>query len=83
MENTELELNQVIQGNCIEVLEAFPAACVDMVFADPPYNLQLHQDLWRPNRTKVAGVDDDWDRFESFSAYDAFTRQWLSACRRV
>lgn len=78
-----MELNQVIQGNCIEVLEAFPAACVDMVFADPPYNLQLHQDLWRPNRTKVAGVDDDWDRFESFSAYDAFTRQWLSACRRV
>ncbi len=82
-EKTGMQLDQVIQGSCIEVLESFPAASVDMVFADPPYNLQLRQDLWRPNRTKVDGVDDAWDRFDSFAEYDAFTRDWLSACRRV
>jgi site-specific DNA-methyltransferase (adenine-specific) len=81
--NSELELDQVIQGSCLEVLESFPAASVDLVFADPPYNLQLRQDLWRPNRTKVDGVNDAWDHFESFAEYDAFTRQWLTACRRV
>jgi site-specific DNA-methyltransferase (adenine-specific) len=83
MSKTGLELDRVIQGSCIEILESFPAASVDMVFADPPYNLQLRQDLWRPNRTKVDGVDDDWDHFDSFAEYDAFTRDWLSACRRV
>ena len=83
MDNTELKLDQIIQGNCIEVLESFPAASVDMVFADPPYNLQLQRELWRPNRTKVNGVNDTWDHFESFAEYDAFTHDWLSACRRV
>jgi modification methylase len=56
---------------------------VDLIFADPPYNLQLTQDLWRPNQTKVAAVEDSWDKFESFAEYDSFTREWLSACRRV
>ncbi len=79
----QLPLDQVIQGDCIEVLKTFPEKSIDMVFADPPYNLQLSQELWRPNMTKVDAVDDDWDRFEGFEAYDAFTREWLSACRRV
>ncbi|MBM2844583.1 MAG: putative modification methylase [Anaerolineales bacterium] len=78
-----LPLDQVLQGDCVEVLGRLPQASVDMVFADPPYNLQLTQELWRPNQTRVAGVDDDWDRFASFAEYDAFTRAWLSACRRV
>lgn len=78
-----LTLDTVIQGDCIEVLESFPPESVDLVFADPPYNLQLAQELWRPNLTRVDGVDDEWDRFSSFEAYDEFTRRWLTACRRV
>src|SRR3989304_3831739 len=78
-----LPLDQVLQGDCVEVLGRFPPASFDLVFADPPYNLQLKQELWRPNQTRVAGVDDDWDRFVSFAEYDGFTRAWLSACRRV
>ncbi len=74
---------RVIVGDCVEAMAALPEASVDLVFADPPYNLQLGGDLLRPNNTRVAGVDDEWDRFESFAAYDAFTRDWLSACRRV
>ena len=60
-----------------------PPQCVDLVFADPPYNLQLNNELLRPDNTKVDGVDDDWDKFGSFAAYDAFTRAWLVECRRV
>ena len=60
-----------------------PDACVDMVFADPPYNLQLGGDLLRPDNSKVDAVDDDWDLFESFAAYDKFTREWLTECQRV
>jgi len=82
-EATALPLNCVIQGDCRQVLQGFPQDSVDLVFADPPYNLQLSGDLWRPNNTLVDAVDDEWDRFESFQAYDAFTRSWLAACRRV
>jgi len=64
-------------------LEKLPAASVDLVFADPPYNLQLKSDLKRPDDSKVDAVDDDWDKFSSFEAYDNFTRAWLLACRRV
>ena len=60
-----------------------PAACVDLVFADPPYNLQLASDLRRPDDSRVDAVDDDWDKFSSFAAYDDFTKSWLTACRRV
>jgi len=60
-----------------------PAGCVDLVFADPPYNLQLQNDLKRPDDSRVDAVADDWDKFASFSAYDAFTKEWLRACRRV
>ncbi len=78
-----LPLDQVLEGDCTRVLAGFPPDSVDVIFADPPYNLQLRQDLWRPNLTKVDAVDDDWDRFSDFGAYDQFTRDWLSACRRV
>jgi len=56
---------------------------MDMIFADPPYNLQLRNELWRPNNTKVDAVDEPWDQFDSFEAYDRFTHAWLSACQRV
>ena len=79
----KLPLDSVIRGDCVEVLNSLPEKSVDLIFADPPYNLQLQQDLWRPNMTKVDAVDDHWDRFENFKDYDEFTRQWLSACRRV
>jgi modification methylase len=76
-------LDRIIVGDSIAELERLPAASVDLVFADPPYNLQLQNELKRPDDSRVDGVDDDWDRFASFSAYDEFTRAWLSACRRV
>ncbi|HOS88868.1 MAG TPA: site-specific DNA-methyltransferase [bacterium] len=76
-------LNKIIKGNCIEVLKEIPENSVDLIFADPPYNLQLQGDLYRPNQTKVNGVNDKWDRFSSFEEYDQFTHDWLKACRRV
>lgn len=76
-------INTIIQGNCLEVLPTLPADSVDLIFADPPYNLQLQGDLWRPNVSKVEGVTEDWDKFESLQAYDDFTRSWLKECRRV
>jgi modification methylase len=76
-------LDRIIVGDCIEELRALPKASVDLVFADPPYNLQLDGDLLRPNNTRVDGVDDHWDKFSDFAAYDAFTLDWLAACRDV
>jgi modification methylase len=76
-------LNQVVLGDCLRVMERLPQGSIDLIFADPPYNLQLSQELWRPNQTRVHGVEDAWDRFESFKQYDEFTRAWLTACRRV
>ncbi|WP_269714486.1 site-specific DNA-methyltransferase [Caulobacter sp. NIBR2454] len=73
----------IIQGDCIEQMNALPEKSVDLIFADPPYNLQLGGDLLRPDNSKVDAVDDHWDQFESFAAYDAFTRDWLKAARRV
>ena len=73
----------VLIGDCLEQMGKVPAASVDLIFADPPYNLQLNGDLHRPDQSKVAAVDDDWDKFESFADYDAFTRTWLRECRRV
>ncbi|HEY9075328.1 MAG TPA: DNA methyltransferase [Anaerolineaceae bacterium] len=78
-----LPINQILQGDCVEIMATLPEKSVDLVFADPPYNLQLQQDLYRPNHTKVAAVNDEWDRFESFEAYDAFSRRWLTESRRV
>jgi site-specific DNA-methyltransferase (adenine-specific) len=79
----DLPLDQVLHGDCVEILASLPERSVDLVFADPPYNLQLQQELRRPNMTRVDGVEDAWDRFGSFAEYDAFTRAWLQACRRV
>lgn len=78
-----MPLNQILHGDCIEIMRQLPAQSVDCIFADPPYNLQLRQELYRPNRTKVDAVNDEWDQFESFDAYDAFTTQWLTEARRV
>jgi len=77
MSDAALPLNQVLTG------DSLPGESVDVIFADPPYNLQLRQTLYRPNQTRVAAVDDAWDQFPDFAAYDAFTRAWLTACRRV
>ncbi len=76
-------LDCLLPGDCLEILPTLPEKSVDLIFADPPYNLQLNQELWRPNMTKVDAVDDEWDKFSSFASYDDFTRQWLSACRRL
>ncbi len=76
-------LNKITQGDCIAVLKELPAQSVDLIFADPPYNLQLQGELYRPNQTKVAAVNDQWDQFNSFKDYDDFTSAWLTACKRV
>ncbi|MCK9596792.1 site-specific DNA-methyltransferase [Candidatus Pacearchaeota archaeon] len=76
-------VNKIIVGDCIEELKKFPDNSVDLIFADPPYNLQLRGDLWRPNQTKVDAVNDNWDKYESFEHYDGFTLAWLEECRRV
>jgi modification methylase len=78
-----LPLNTILSGDCIAMMNSLPAGSVDLVFADPPYNLQLGGELLRPDNSKVEGVDEDWDRFSDFSAYDDFTREWLKAARRV
>jgi DNA modification methylase len=76
-------MDQVLSGDNLAILTELPECSVDLIFADPPYNLQLENELWRPNNTKVDAVDDEWDRFNDFEAYDRYTEQWLSACRRV
>jgi len=76
-------LDTILQGDCIETMRGLPDKSVDLVFADPPYNLQLGGDLLRPDNSKVDAVDDHWDQFASFAAYDKFTREWLSEARRV
>lgn len=76
-------MDELIHGDCVDVMASFPGNSIDLIFADPPYNLQLTQTLHRPNASVVDAVDDDWDQFESFEAYDRFSRAWLSACRRV
>lgn len=75
--------NVIHQGDCVEIMNALPEESVDMVFADPPYNLQLGGDLQRPNNSLVDAVDDEWDQFESLKAYDDFTHDWLAAARRT
>ncbi|MCJ9429408.1 site-specific DNA-methyltransferase [Kordiimonas marina] len=78
-----LPLNQILQGDCIERMNALPAGSVDVIFADPPYNMQLKDNLHRPDHSKVDGVHDAWDKFSSFAAYDEFTYRWLAAAKRV
>jgi len=76
-------LDTILKGDCVAALDRLPEKSVDVVFADPPYNLQLEGELRRPDQSKVDAVDDAWDQFDSFAAYDAFTRAWLLAVRRV
>jgi DNA modification methylase len=78
-----MKIDTIIKGDSIEELRKFPDNSIDLIFADPPYNMQLENALYRPNNTKVDGVDDDWDKFASFSEYDIFCMAWLKECRRV
>ncbi len=78
-----LPLNTILDGDCIDVMNRLPEASVDLIFADPPYNLQLKGELHRPDNSRVDAVDDHWDQFSSFGAYDRFTREWLAAARRL
>jgi len=75
--------NRIISGDCIEAMRSLPAGSVDMVFADPPYNLQLEGELHRPNNSRVDGVEEAWDRFDDFASYDRFSEAWLAAARRL
>jgi modification methylase len=75
--------DQVLVGDCLALMARLPEASVDLVFADPPYNLQLAGELLRPNQSRVAGVEEEWDRFADFPDYDRFTRAWLDAARRL
>jgi modification methylase len=81
--SADLPLDQIIKGDCIAAMRSLPDACVDMVFADPPYNLQLGGDLFRPEGGRVDAVDNDWDKFDTFAAYDKFTKEWLFEARRI
>ena len=76
-------INQIILGDCITELKKISTASIDLIFADPPYNLQLQKDLYRPNQTKVSGVNDAWDKFHSFKEYDTFCEKWLRECKRI
>src|SRR5580704_1226200 len=77
------ETDRVITGDCVDAMKAMPEGVADIVFADPPYNLQLEGELRRPDNSKVDAVDDGWDQFASLCDYDRFTRDWLTAARRV
>ncbi len=80
----KLPLDKVLSGDCLSQLKKIPSGSIDLIFADPPYNLQLdNKELLRPNNTRVDGVNDHWDKFDSFANYDAFCRAWLGECRRV
>ena len=76
-------VSRVLVGDCIEQMNKLPEGSVDLIFADPPYNLQLNGDLSRPDQTKVDGVNESWDKFSSISEYDLYTKQWLIAARRI
>lgn len=78
-----LPIDQIIAGDCVEVMNSLPEGSVDLIFADPPYNLQLKGALHRPDNSKVDACDDEWDQFSSFAAYDKFSRDWLKAARRI
>jgi modification methylase len=79
----ELPLDQILRGDCVQLMRMLPNESIDCVFADPPYNLQLRGELRRPDDSLVDGVDEEWDRFTDFASYDAFTRAWLTECQRL
>ncbi len=78
-----LKKNQIIYGNSLEILKSFPDKSIDLIFADPPYNLQLKDTLYRPDQTTVEAVTDDWDKFEDYNKYDKFSMEWLTECKRI
>jgi len=78
-----VKTNSVLVGDCVQVMRSLPARSIDCIFADPPYNLQLGGELYRPNNTRVFGVEDRWDRFDDFEAYDRFTHDWVAAARHA
>jgi len=78
-----MKINRIIQGDCVEVLKSLSSESVDLIFADPPYNLQLKKKLNRPDNSLVNAVNDDWDKFSSFTNYDVFTENWLRECKRI
>ncbi len=82
-QQSTLPRNKILQGDCIEMMRSLPSRSIDLIFADPPYNLQLGGDLTRPDNSKVNGVEDDWDKFSSFATYDKFCREWLIEARRL
>ncbi len=83
MINQQLPLDQILIGDCIDLLKSIPDNSIDLIFADPPYNLQLGQELWRPNQTLVDAVNDEWDKFSGYTSYDSFSKSWLSEGKRV
>lgn len=83
MHHNQYPIDTIISGDCIQILKTLPEKSVDLIFADPPYNLQLEKELWRPNATRVNGVGESWDQFANFKSYDQFTQQWLVGCQRV
>ena len=80
---TKIKTNILINEDCIKAMSKMPEQSVDMIFADPPYNLQLGEGLTRPNNSVVNGVNDDWDKFDTFSEYDNFSQQWLVQAKRI
>ena len=76
-------LNKIVNGDALEILKKIPNKTFDLIFADPPYNLQIGQKLKRPDNSKVNGVKDKWDQFENFEQYDNFSKEWLCECKRV
>lgn len=83
MLTNDLPLDQILNGDCRQVLATIPTKSIDLIFADPPYNLQLEKELYRPNSTRVNGVDETWDQFSNFESYDLFIHEWLLECRRI
>ena len=83
MINTKDKINSIILGECVSTLKKLEDESVDLIFADPPYNLQLEKDLFRPNQSKVDGEFDDWDQFESLKAYEEFSLQWIRGKARL
>ena len=83
LEGINTRVNKILEGDCIVQMDSLPDRSVDMIFADPPYNLQLKSELLRPNNTVVDGVKNKWDKFENIEVYDQFTREWLTAARNV
>ena len=81
--NIKHYINKVLEGDNVSIMKEMPTETIDLVFADPPYNLQLSKSLSRPDHSIVKGVEENWDKFETFKDYDDFTLSWLKECRRL